>query len=87
MVVKLNHKVLKGLRVRINAAIRCLFRKHYVLVCWKRCDDGEHDYKISHKGAELPETVLRLNVAAEIVQDIDDQNEAVWEIGNILKSK
>lgn len=78
-------KACKGFRVRINSAIRCLLKKHYVLVCWNRCEDGEIDFKISHKGVELSEAVHRLKVdAAEILQDIHDQNSAVNQANEIL---
>lgn len=77
--------MLRGLGVRINAAWRCLRKKHYVLVCWDRCGDGEMDFRISHKGVELPEAVHRLGVdAVEILQDICDQNEALDEVDEIL---
>lgn len=85
MIVKHKWKSFVGWKIRINAAWRCLRKKHYVLVCWDRCEDGDIDFKISHKGVELTEAVHRLKVdAAEILQDICDQNDALDEVGEIL---
>jgi hypothetical protein len=79
-------KSLKEWRIRFTAAFRCLKCKHYVLVCWEKCEDGDIDFRISHKGVELPEAVHRLKVdAAEILQDICDQNSALDETDKILK--
>lgn len=77
--------MIKGWKIRLNAAYRCLCLKHYVLVCWERCEDGELDFKISHKGVEISEAVYRLKVdAVEILQDICDQNSALDEADAIL---
>lgn len=86
MVVNLNWKKIKGWKIRINAAWRCLRKKHYVLVCWDRCPDGEIDFLISHKGAELSEAAHRCRVdAAEILQDLCDQNAALDGVDEILR--
>ena len=83
-----NHrcKAFVGCKIRINAALRCLLKKHYVLVCWDRCEDGELDFRISHKGVELPEAVHRLGVdAVEILQDICDQEDALYQANQIIR--
>lgn len=83
-----NHRwrVFQGWKIRLNAAWRCLGKSHYVLVCWDRCEDGDLDFKISHKGVELLEAVHRLRVdAAEILQDICDQNDFLEEVHEIIK--
>ena len=86
MILNHKHKYLRGWCTRINAAIRCLLKKHYVLVCWDRCQDGELDFKITHKGVELTEAVHRLKMdAAEILQDICDQDTALDMVDKILK--
>lgn len=85
MVVSLNWKPFKVWKIRINAAWRCLRKKHYVLVCWDNCPDGEVDFKITHKGVELPEAVQRIGVdATEILQDLCDQETALLETSKIL---
>ena len=85
MVKNLGWLPFKGWKIRINSAIRCLMRKHYVLVCWEKCADGEIDFRITHKGVELPEAVHRLRVdAAEILEDICDQNDAIDEANEII---
>jgi hypothetical protein len=87
MVVNHRWKVFRGWRIRINAAWRCLRKNHYVLVCWVKCDDGDIDFKISHKGVELPEAAYRLRVdAAEILQEISDQEDALYETRELLKT-
>lgn len=83
-----NHKwgTFKGWKIRVNAAWRCLRKSHYVLVCWDRCEDGQLDFKISHKGVELTEAVHRLGVdAVEILEDIRDQNDALDEVHEMIK--
>ena len=84
----INHRwgLCKGWKVRINAAFRCLRQPHFVLVCWDKCEDGDIDFKISHKGVELPEAAYRLRVdAAEILQEISDQEDALYETRELLK--
>lgn len=85
MVKKLDWRKLKGFKVRWKAAIRCLRYKQFVLVCWTKCEDGDLNFRISHKGCEISEAAHRLKVdAAEILQDIQDQNLALEEVDNIL---
>lgn len=85
MVVKLNWRPFKEPWIRLNAVWRCLRKKHYVLVCWDKCPDGDVDFKISHKGCELPEAVHRIGVdATEILQDLCDQETALLETSAIL---
>jgi hypothetical protein len=86
MVTKLKWKALKGWEIRIRSAVRCLFYKKYVLVCWAPCEDGDLDFKVSHKGILVSEAIHRLKVDAyEILQDIEDQNDAVDVARDILK--
>lgn len=86
MVANQRWRRFKGWKIRIRSACRCLFFKHYVLVCWEKCEDGELDFKISHKGVELTEAVHRLGVdAVEILQNVCDQDDAVDEINGLLK--
>jgi hypothetical protein len=81
MVKALKWKSVRGMRIRLRSALRCLFGNHYVLVCWERCEDGELDFKISHKGVELPEAMHRLKVdAVDILQDRCDQDDAIDEV-------
>jgi hypothetical protein len=83
----INHKwrSVRGWAIRINAAWRCLRKKQYVLVCWDKCEDGDVDFKISHKGADLPTCIHRLKVdAVDILQDMADQESALIETGKIL---
>lgn len=88
MVSRLDWKVFKGWRIRIISFWRCLRRPHFILVSWKRCPDGDIDFKITHKGVELPEAIHRLKVdAVEILQDICDQDSALDEIDSILRDK
>lgn len=68
------------------SAARCLFYKKYVLVCWMDCEDGQIDFQITHKGIPVSEAVHRMKVDAyEILQDIEDQNDAVDVARDILK--
>jgi hypothetical protein len=86
MVIRLNWKALKGWDIRIRSAVRCLYKPHFVLVTWVRCEDGEIDYRITHKGVPVSEAVHRLKVdAAEILQDIEDQNCAIDTARDLLK--
>ena len=86
MISDLKWRPLRGIKIRLNAALRCLTNKHYVLVCWSREDDGDLSFRISHKGVDLSEAVHRLKVdAAEILQDIEDQNLAIDATNEILK--
>lgn len=81
----LTWRAFKGWKVRLSAAFRCLFYRHFILVCWVRESDGDLTFKISHKGVELEEAVHRLRVdAVEILQDICDQNSALDEVNEIL---
>jgi hypothetical protein len=86
MVKKLRWREYRWLKIRLVSAWRCLFYPHYVLVCWEKCEDGDIDFKISHKGVELPEAVHRLKVdAVEILQDRCDQDDAIDEVNTMLK--
>jgi len=86
MIKTLKWEPFKGWKIRILSAFRCLFKTQYVLVCWDLCDDGEVDFKITHKGATVQQAVHRLKVdAVEILQDICDQESALDEIDDILK--
>ena len=59
----------KGWKIRLKSALRCLFYRRYILVCWKECEDGDLDFKVTHQGVKLPEAVHRVKVdAAEILQ-------------------
>jgi hypothetical protein len=81
-------KALKGMGVRIISALRCLRGRHFILVSWSRCEDGDLDFRISHKGVELPEAVHRLRVdAVEILQDKCDEEDAVFEAIELMKKK
>lgn len=85
MVVKLKWKALYGWRVRLTGAIRCLSKKHFILVCWVKEKDGDLTFNISHKGVELTEAVHRLQVdAVEILQDICDQDSALDGVNEII---
>lgn len=69
----------------MRAAFRCLRYKQFVLVCWTKCEDGDLDFRISHKGVEISEAVHRLKVdAVEILSDILDQNAALDEVNAII---
>jgi hypothetical protein len=73
-------KYWKGVKIRVVSALRCLFREKFILVSWVRCEDGDLDFNIIHKGVELPEAVHRLKVdAVEILQDKCDEEDAVFE--------
>jgi hypothetical protein len=86
MVINLKWKAFKGWRIRLVSAARCLFYKKYVLVCWMDCEDGQIDFQITHKGIPVSEAVHRMKVDAyEILQDIEDQNDAVDVARDILK--
>ena len=86
MIKNLRWSAIKGWKIRLNSAFRCLFYPHYVLVCWEKCPDGDVDFKISHKGADLPTAIHRLKVdAVEILQDRCDQDDAIDEANAILK--
>lgn len=80
-------KYFNGVKIRFIAAIRCLVYPHYILVAWKKCEDRDIDFRITHKGIELPEAVHRLKVdAVEILQNECDEEDAVFEaIGLIRK--
>lgn len=79
-------RIVYGWNVRIISAVRCLIKKHFILVCWTKEKDGDLDFRISHKGVELTEAVHRLGVdAVEILQDICDQDSALDEVNDILK--
>lgn len=85
MVRTLKWEPFRGWKIRMRSAFRCLFNKHYVLVCWKREDDGDLTFKITHKGVELEEAVHRLQVdAVEILQDICDQDSAMDGVNEII---
>lgn len=69
----------------MTSAVRCLLAKHYVLVAWEREDNGDLMFKVTHKGVELSEAAHRCRVdAAEILQDICDQNSAVDEVNKLV---
>jgi hypothetical protein len=85
MVKNQNWKAFKGWKIRIKSALRCLRYSHYVLVCWEKEEDGDLDFRISHKGVELSEAVHRLKVdAVEILQNICDQDSAIDEANNLV---
>jgi len=78
-------RALKGMGVRIISALRCLRGRHFILVTWSRCEDGDLDFRISHKGVELPEAVHRLKVdAVEILQDKCDEETALMEVNSLV---
>jgi hypothetical protein len=88
MVTKLKWKAFKGWRIRVVSAVRCLFYRHYVLVAWEKCEDGDLDFRVTHKGVELPEAVHRLKVdAVEILQGQCDQEDAVFEAIALTRRK
>lgn len=85
-VVNAAYKLCKGWWVRIDSACRCLRRRQFVLVCWQKAEDGQIDFNITHKGAQLSECIHRLGVdAVEILQDICDQEDALDEANKILE--
>jgi hypothetical protein len=86
MIARLKWRSFKAWKIRLTSACRCLFYPHYVLVCWEKCPDGDIDFKITHKGVELPDAIHRLKVdACEILQDICDQNDAIDEANSLIK--
>ena len=86
MVINLNWKALKGWEIRIRSAARCLFYKKFVLVCWAPCEDGDLDFKVSHKGIPVSEAIYRLKVDAyEILQNKSDQDDAIDEVNALIK--
>jgi hypothetical protein len=86
MVTKLKYKALKGWEIRIRSALRCLFYKKYVLVCWTPCEDGDLDFKVTHKGIQVSEAVRRLKADAyEILQNKSDQDDAIDEVNALIK--
>lgn len=88
MIEKLNWRPFRGFKIRLTSAIRCLRGKHYILVCWSKEQDGDLNFRISHKGVELTEAVHRLKVdAVEILQDICDQDSALDEVEGIIGKK
>lgn len=77
-IVNHTYRIIKGWRIRATSALRCLLQPHYVLVTWTRAQDGDLDFRITHKGAEITEAIHRLKVdAAEILQDICDQEDGL----------
>jgi hypothetical protein len=81
-------RALKGIGVRVTSALRCLRGRHFILVSWSRCKDGDLDFRITHKGVNLPDAVHRLKVdAVEILQNQCDQEDAVFEAIDITRRK
>jgi hypothetical protein len=76
----------KGVKIRVICSIRCLFYKQFILVAWSRCKDGDLDFRITHKGVNLPDAVHRLKVdAVEILQNQCDQEDAVFAAIDITR--
>lgn len=75
----------KGWKIRLKSALRCLFYRRYILVCGKECEDGDLDFKVTHKGVKLPEAVHRVKVdAAEILQQQCDEETALIEVNSLV---
>lgn len=86
MVVRLNHRLITGLKVRLLSALRCLTYRKYVLVVWEKCEDGELDFHITHKGISVHEAIHRLKVDAyEILENVEEQNCAIDVTRDLLK--
>jgi hypothetical protein len=57
-------------------------------VAWEKCEDGELDFRVSHKGVKLEEAVHRLRVdGAEILENALDQKKAVDEVNSLLNGQ
>ena len=76
----------EGFKIRGISAFRCLWCRHFILVVWERCEDGDLDFRITHKGVELPEAVHRLKIdAVDILQGKWDEDDAVFEAIGLIK--
>jgi hypothetical protein len=79
-------KRIKRWKIRLTSAWRCLTFKYFVLTAWIKDDDGDLTFKITHKGVTPADAAHRVRVdAAEILQDIADQNSALDEVEKIIK--